>query len=65
MKNREKFSELNETELEEKFKHYKEELFNLRFQAVTGQLTNPSRISLVRRVILFAISPTETFNLKE
>ena len=51
MKNREKFSELNETELEEKFKHYKEELFNLRFQAVTGQLTNPSRISLVRRNI--------------
>ena len=51
MKNREDFSELNETELQEKFKHYKEELFNLRFQAVTGQLTNVSRISLVRRNI--------------
>ncbi|MBR4570707.1 MAG: 50S ribosomal protein L29 [Candidatus Riflebacteria bacterium] len=51
MKNRENFSELSETELEEKFKHYKEELFNLRFQAVTGQLSNPSRISLVRRNI--------------
>ena len=51
MKNRENFSELNESELEEKFKHYKEELFNLRFQAVTGQLSNPSRISLVRRNI--------------
>ncbi len=51
MKNREDFSELNEKELEEKFKHYKEELFNLRFQAVTGQLSNPSRISLVRRNI--------------
>ncbi len=51
MKNRENFSELNETELEEKFKHYKEELFNLRFQAVTGQLSNPARISLVRRNI--------------
>ena len=51
MKNRENFSELSETELEEKFKQYKEELFNLRFQAVTGQLSNPSRISLVRRNI--------------
>jgi large subunit ribosomal protein L29 len=51
MKNRENFSELSESELEEKFKHYKEELFNLRFQAVTGQLSNPSRISLVRRNI--------------
>ncbi len=51
MKNREKFFELSESELEEKFKHYKEELFNLRFQAVTGQLSNPSRISLVRRNI--------------
>jgi large subunit ribosomal protein L29 len=51
MKNRENFSELSEKELEEKFKHYKEELFNLRFQAVTGQLSNPARISLVRRNI--------------
>ncbi len=51
MKNREDFSELNEKELVEKFKHFKEELFNLRFQAVTGQLSNPSRISLVRRNI--------------
>jgi large subunit ribosomal protein L29 len=51
MKNREDFSEFNEQELEEKYKHYKEELFNLRFQAVTGQLANPSRISIVRRNI--------------
>lgn len=51
MKNREDFSELNEQELEEKYKHFKEELFNLRFQAVTGQLSNPSRISIVRRNI--------------
>ena len=51
MKNREDFSELNKQELEEKYKNFKEELFNLRFQAVTGQLANPSRISLVRRNI--------------
>jgi ribosomal protein L29 len=43
MKSREDFSELNEQELEE--------LFNRRFQAVTGQLSNPSRISIVRRNI--------------
>ena len=43
MKNREDFSELNEQELEDKYKHFKEELFNLRFQAVTGQLANPAK----------------------
>lgn len=51
MKNREDFSELNEQELEEKYKHFKEELFNLRFQDATNQLSNPSRISMVRRNI--------------
>ncbi len=51
MKNRENFSELSETELLEKYHHFKEELFNLRFQVVTGQLANPSRIGLVRRNI--------------
>ena len=51
MKNRENYAELTEVELEEKFRHYKEELFNLRFQVVTGQLTNTSRISLVKKNI--------------
>ncbi|MBF0500107.1 MAG: 50S ribosomal protein L29 [Candidatus Riflebacteria bacterium] len=51
MKNRENFTELNETELEDKYRHFKEELFNLRFQVVTGQLANPSRISLVKKNI--------------
>jgi len=51
MKNREDFTQLNEQELEEKYRHFKEELFNLRFQVVTGQLANPSRIKLVRRNI--------------
>jgi len=51
MKNREDFSELSKEELEEKFRHFKEELFNLRFQVVTGQLANPSRIRLVKRNI--------------
>ncbi len=51
MKNRENYAELNEQELQDKYKHFKEELFNLRFQVVTGQLANPARIRLVRRNI--------------
>lgn len=33
--------ELNNTELEEKLKSLKEELFNLRFQLAINQLENP------------------------
>lgn len=43
--------ELNDGELEEKVKELKEELFNLRFQAATGQLENVRRIKEVRRSI--------------
>ncbi|HOB29104.1 MAG: 50S ribosomal protein L29 [Dethiobacteria bacterium] len=45
------FRELNDGELEEKLKELKEELFNLRFQAATGQLENVRRIKEVRRSI--------------
>ncbi|HHW73963.1 MAG TPA: 50S ribosomal protein L29 [Firmicutes bacterium] len=45
------FRELNDGELEEKLKELKEELFNLRFQAATGQLENVRRIKEVRRGI--------------
>ncbi len=47
----EEFRELNDGELEEKFKELKAELFNLRFQAATGQLENVMRIREVRRSI--------------
>lgn len=43
--------ELNDGELEEKLKELKEELFNLRFQAATGQLENVKRIKEIRRSI--------------
>ena len=43
--------ELNDGELEVKLKELKEELFNLRFQAATGQLENVMRIREVRRGI--------------
>lgn len=43
--------DLSDQELEKKLRELKEELFNLRFQKVTGQLENPARIREVRRDI--------------
>ena len=42
---------LGDTELITRLTEAKEELFNLRFQNVTGQLDNPSRIGSVRKDI--------------
>jgi len=46
-----KIRELTDEELTKKVSDYKEELFNLRFQQVTGQLDNPMRIKDVRKNI--------------
>ena len=43
--------ELNGVDLEVKLREAKEELFNLRFQAATGQLDNASRLKAVKRDI--------------
>jgi large subunit ribosomal protein L29 len=43
--------ELTVDELHEKYRQFKEELFNLRFQNAIGQLGNTSRIKEVRRII--------------
>jgi large subunit ribosomal protein L29 len=43
--------ELADDELRQKLTGSKEELFNLRFQIVTGQLDNPRRIKEVKREI--------------
>ncbi|MDR1133996.1 MAG: 50S ribosomal protein L29 [Synergistaceae bacterium] len=43
--------ELTVEELHEKYRQFKEELFNLRFQNAIGQLGNTSRIKEVRRII--------------
>ena len=43
--------ELNDTELEHRLGEAKEELFNLRFQLVTGQLDNPMAIKIMRKEI--------------
>lgn len=42
---------LSNDEIDKKVKDLKGELFNLRFQAATGQLENPMRIREVRRSI--------------
>ena len=44
-------SELGDTDLLEKLSDPKEELFNLRFQNVTGQLSNYARIKQVKREV--------------
>ena len=41
--------ELADAELENRLSEAKQELFNLRFQNVTGQLDNTTRISQVRK----------------
>jgi large subunit ribosomal protein L29 len=43
--------DLNDGELGTRLDESKQELFNLRFQLVTGQLDNPARIGEVRRDI--------------
>ncbi len=43
--------ELSDAELVEKHAEYKQELFNLRFQLVTGQLDNHARVGQVKREI--------------
>jgi len=44
-------AELNDIELGNRLREFKEELFNLRFQNATGQLTNSARLPQVRREI--------------
>lgn len=48
--------ELPDDELRQRLAEGKEELFNLRFQIVTGQLDNPRRIKQVKREIARALT---------
>lgn len=43
--------EFDDTELAEKLKNARAELFNLRFQLATGQLDNTGRIAMVKKDI--------------
>ena len=51
MANAAELREADETELETRLAEAKQEMFNLRFQIVTGQLDNSARIQTVRRDI--------------
>jgi large subunit ribosomal protein L29 len=44
-------TELGDTDLLERLSETKEELFNLRFQNVTGQLDNSARLGQLRREV--------------
>jgi large subunit ribosomal protein L29 len=43
--------ELNDAELANRLREFREELFNLRFQNATGQLDNSTRVGDVRKDI--------------
>ena len=43
--------DMTDTDLEEKLREAKEELFNLRFQAATGQLDSHGRLRVVKKDI--------------
>ena len=45
------FANMNAQQLNDKVKELKSELFNLRFQLVTGQLQNTMQITAVKRDI--------------
>jgi large subunit ribosomal protein L29 len=50
-KKADKLRDMAEDELETQLAEAKEELFNLRFQLVTGQLDNPMQIKVVRKQV--------------
>jgi large subunit ribosomal protein L29 len=47
----EEIKDMNELELNEKYRGLMKELFNLRFQGATAQLSSPARFTQVRREI--------------
>ncbi len=49
MKGKTNLRDLNETELEQKARELREEVFNLRFQVSMAMAKNPARIGQVRR----------------
>ena len=51
MANVQEYQDMGDEELDTKLAEAKEELFNLRFQLVTGQLDNPMRIKVTRKEV--------------
>ncbi len=56
-------------ELQQKERDFRRELFNLRFQSVTGEIQNPKRINAVKkdiaRVLTVITAKSKTENSKE
>lgn len=52
--------ELDDHDLVQRLAEAREELFNLRFQNATGQLTNTARITQVKREIARCLTETRT-----
>ena len=50
-KTKDALQDVGDAELFDKLAEAKEELFNLRFQHVTGQLDNTARLSVVRKQV--------------
>ncbi len=46
-----RFREMDERELQERYHELMKEMFNLRFQSTTAQLSSPARFTQVRREI--------------
>ena len=59
-----KFLEANEHELKERYSELTRELFNLRFQTATAQLSSPARFEQVRREIARLKTIAHQRNLK-
>ncbi|MEW6622250.1 MAG: 50S ribosomal protein L29 [Bacillota bacterium] len=57
--------DLSKDEISRKVNELKQELFNLRFQLVTGQLDNPMRIRQVRKDIARAKTILREIEIKE
>jgi large subunit ribosomal protein L29 len=58
-------AELSIDELKVRYKSFKEELFNLRFQFATGKLENTAKLAMVRKNIARVMTYLHQAELKE
>lgn len=60
--NAKEIREMSEEQIKEKIGEWEEEIFNLRFQAKMGQLSNPLQLRYVRRDIARAKTVLNNIN---
>lgn len=58
------FREISEVELRDRYRELSRELFNLRFQGATAQLSSPARFKQVRREIARLMTVARERNIK-